>query len=306
MNTRKVISLAIAAVLVVAIVVIVLLQLNKPKPVVAAPQVAVTAHPMVKVVVAKTDLKIGQRLTTDDMMWQEWPVDAVNPAFITDGAAPPPTPAKAVATAKPDPAKPADSSVPAIAAPFMATISGSNAMSQLAGAVVREPILAKEPIVELKIVRAGEGGMVGAVLPPGMRAVSIPVTAETGAGGLIQPGDRVDVIQNRHADKGPAGGGGADIDSRVVLRNLRVIAIDQNVQANKGDKAMIGTTATLEVRAGDTPVIARAKSQGDIVLALRSYADAGGPSGAVVVATPVNRSVKIYRAGQRSDVTVTQ
>ncbi len=56
-----------------------------PAPVVA---VAAPAKPMANVLVASRDLPVGARLSATDMTWQPWPIEALNPNFVTDGAAP--------------------------------------------------------------------------------------------------------------------------------------------------------------------------------------------------------------------------
>ena len=169
--------------------------------------------------------------------------------------------------------------------------------------MVREPILSGEPVIERKIVRDGQGGFMAVVLQPGMRAMALPVTVESGAGGFILPGDRVDVLQSKRVDK--AGGGGQDVIGKLLMRNLRVLAIDQTTEPEKNAKSVVGATATLEVTAADAPKLARAKTQGDLMLALRSYADAGGPSGAVG-GNEEGERLRVFRAGQASEVMASQ
>ena len=104
---------------------------------------------------------------------------------------------------------------------------------------------------------------------------------DTGAGGFVLPGDHVDVILNVkmqgssdfHA--GPA----QPVQSRTVMRNLTVLAIDQTTQPKAGAASLVGATATLEVPAEDTEELAKAKDEGTLLLALRSYADMAGPAG---------------------------
>jgi pilus assembly protein CpaB len=267
----------------------------KPVTVVAAP--APVERPTAQVLVARRDLPIGTRITAADVGWQPWPADALNPSFITDGSAPaappPPTPQGKAAAGAAKAVKAAAS-----------MLSGSSGIQAVAGAVVREPILSGEPVTARKIVRGGEGGYMAVVLQPGMRAMALPVTVETGAGGFILPGDRVDVLQNRRVEN-PGGGANNQMTvAAVIMRNLRVLAIDQTTEPQKDAKAMVGAVATLEVPAGDEEVVSRAKSQGDLVLALRSYADAGGPSGRGVGGE--NQRIRVWRAGQASEVTVAQ
>jgi pilus assembly protein CpaB len=306
MAPARIIVLAVAFVAAIGLMFMVNRMMSaKPAPApIAAP--APPAKPTTNVLVAKADLPVGKRIERDDIGWQPWPIDSLNAAFITDGAAPPPPPVVVPAASK----NKGGTAVPAdAAAPAAAGVSGAGARDQLVGAIVREPILQGEPITERKLVRAGEGGFMSVVLQPGMQAVSLPVTVETGAGGFILPGDRVDVIQSRRIDKAGSGanggGGGQDVESRTILRNIRVLAVDQATEPPKGDKAVVGAVATLEVAAADAPLVARAKTQGDVILALRSYADAGGPSGRAV-SNADNEQVKFFRAGQVSEVTVSE
>ncbi len=135
------------------------------------------------------------------------------------------------------------------------------------------------------------------VLQPGMRAVSVPVTVESGAGGFILPGDRVDVVMTRKGD----GGGSQTAVATTVLHNLRVVAIDQRVEPDKNAKTIVGSTATIETPAADVEVLLRAKAQGDLSLALRSYADLGGSSGATMAKS---ETIRIVRAGHVSEASV--
>jgi pilus assembly protein CpaB len=110
-----------------------------------------------------------------------------------------------------------------------------------------------------------------AMLSPGMRAVSIIVSAESGAGGFILPNDRIDVIQTRKV-------GNAAI-SRVVLSNVRVLAVDQTFAQEKDTKTVIGKTATVEVTPEQAAALTSAQGAGQLSLALRPLAEetlAGG------------------------------
>jgi pilus assembly protein CpaB len=143
------------------------------------------------------------------------------------------------------------------------------------------------------------------VLQPGMRAVSVVVKPETAAGGFILPGDRVDVVQARASDA-QTNGGHAGFQAHVLLRNVRVLAIDQISQPPKnGTQSQIGSTATLEVAAADVGVIPSAKLQGDVILALRPYSDANGPAGRAADEGD-GGEVRIFRAGQPPEVMAMQ
>ena len=118
--------------------------------------------------------------------------------------------------------------------------------------IVRAPFVAGEPIREAKLVNAKGSGFMAAILPSGMRAVSTKLRLKPGAGGFILPNDRVDVImtpRNRD-DKG------GDRTSETILRNVRVLAIDQNVEEKNGQKVVVGKTATLELSPGQAETLA--------------------------------------------------
>ncbi|MDP2116605.1 MAG: Flp pilus assembly protein CpaB, partial [Brevundimonas sp.] len=178
------------------------------------------------------------------------------------------------------------------------------AKADYVGSVVREPILAGEPIVGRKIVRAGDSGYMAAYLEPGMRAMAIRVTVETAAGGFILPGDRVDVLLTREATPNNMGVMEGDRSSSTVMQNIKVLAIDQSTRAGDDEQAVVGATATLEIGPRDAEALALAKSQGELSLILRSYADTGGPSGRV--APPVRQfsAVRVYRGGEPEVVVV--
>jgi pilus assembly protein CpaB len=327
MKTVRIVVLAVAAVSAVGLAVLVRGALSgKPTSQAAAAVPVVKTEPMVKVLVAKRDLKIGDRLAADDLDWQEWPQKALNPAFITE--TPPPAPAPVAAAsgqppaktdAKAAPAKPADgkTTVAVQAKPgdagavdklthTMAMLGDGGPKARFVGAVVREPFLQGEPIVDRKVVKAGDGGFLSVVLPAGMRAMAVKVTVETAAGGFVLPNDHVDVILSRQLQ----GGGQAQFMSETVLRNIKVLAIDQSTQPDKGESTVVGATATLALTPADAEALALAKAQGDLSLVLRSYADLNGPTGR----TPKARSmasaagqlsvVRVFRNGQPTDVPV--
>ncbi|WP_292078603.1 Flp pilus assembly protein CpaB, partial [Brevundimonas sp. UBA7838] len=188
-------------------------------------------------------------------------------------------------------------------------LATTGAKSDYIGSVVREPILAGEPIVSRKIVRAGDSGYLAAYLEPGMRAMAIAVTVESAAGGFILPGDRVDVVLTAETNRDGAveGATKSKFASGVVLQNIKVLAIDQATRVGDDAQAVVGATATLEVRPQDSVLLAQAKSEGELSLSLRSYADTAGPSGATrrpVAAVSQPQAVRIYRGGAPEVVAV--
>ncbi len=192
-----------------------------------------------KVLVAAADIGLGGRVSGGTLKWQEWPKTAISSRYITNKQRP-------------------------------------NALTKFTGATARATIVAGEPILDGKLVKAGDGGFMAAILPSGMRAISVKISPETGAGGFILPNDRVDVIVTRRERH--RGSGGDVHVSETVLTDVRVLAIDQalNGEKNKKDgQVALGKTATLALRAAQAERLALAEARGDISLALRSMADAG-------------------------------
>jgi pilus assembly protein CpaB len=297
MNPVRLMIVLIAAVSAIGLAVVMQRALGgKPSAAPTALAAPVTGKPMTQVLVAKRDLAIGVRLTGEDVIWQAWPTEAVNAAFITNGAALPKPRGAAQATA-----------VMATAANDM--IGGVDPAKAVEGAIVRDPILTGEPITPRKIVRGGDGGYLSVVLSPGKRAMAVPVTSETAVGGFILPGDRVDVLQTHDAPARDGDGGmGKATIAETILQNIRVLALDQSTAAEKDAKSIVAATATLEVSPADAEALTRAKASGPVTLALRAYTDLGGPSG--VVRGRAERSaqddavVRINRGGETSNTAV--
>ena len=251
MKPARIIVICVAAVAAIGLALVVRAMGSPSKePVAVATAAPVDTRPMARVLVAAKDLQPGKRLEESDLDWKEWPLDQVNPAFITDGS----TPIPAAEQSKPEGAVAAVTR----AATDLAT---GGAKADYVGSVVREPILAGEPLVMRKIVRAGDSGYMAAYLEPGMRAMAIRVTVETAAGGFILPGDRVDVVLTRETTLGNIGAAEGDrskFTSATVMQNIKVLAIDQSTRACDDEQTVIGATATLEVGPRDAEALALA------------------------------------------------
>ena len=303
MKPARIIVICVAAVAAIGLALVVR-AMGSPSqtPTAVAAAAPVPTRPMAKVLVAAKDLQPGQRLAESDLAWKDWPVDEVNPAFITDGTTP------LAATEAVEGAEAADRPEGAVASVTRAAtaLATGGGKADYVGSVVREPILAGEPIVSRKIVRAGDSGYMAAYLEPGMRAMAIRVTVETAAGGFILPGDRVDVLLTRETNLGNAGaqeGDRSKFASSTVMQNIKVLAIDQSTRAGDDEQAVVGATATLEVGPRDAEALALAKSEGELSLVLRSYADTGGPSGRVA-AVRQSSAIRVYRGGAPEVVVV--
>ena len=235
---------------------------------VSKPPVQKTVEVKVKssdVLVARTDIGLGQ-ITNDSLFrWQSWPEETVTAGFITR-------------TAQPD------------------------AMTQLAGSIARAPIMAGEPITQQKLVKAGQGGVLAAILPAGMRAISTRIKEETAVGNLILPNDRVDVILIRRL-RGRSGQ--EEYVSDLLFGNVRVLDIGQQIETKEGKKTADGaaTTATLELTARQAELLALGNSMGDISLSLRSIADLDvnqGPTAGIDPSVKESTAIRVLRYGTAS------
>jgi pilus assembly protein CpaB len=190
--------------------------------------------PTVEILVAKSDIGLGQPVKPEDLQWQTWPASAGNN--------------------------------------LVNRASRAEAITEIAGSIARAPFIAGEPIREQRLVKANGSGFMAAILPTGMRAISTEISPETGAGGFILPNDRVDVILSKR-EKNPDGRGSDVVQSEIILSNIRVLAIDQAPKEKEGVNSLVGRTVTLELKPEQAETLARAPQSGTLALALRSITD---------------------------------
>jgi pilus assembly protein CpaB len=145
------------------------------------------------------------------------------------------------------------------------------------------------------------------ILPSGRRAVATQIAADTSAGGFILPNDYVDVIMTRRS--AAAGGSGAEgFITETILKNIRVLAIDQAIQEDEeGRRVRVGDTATLELTPQQAEIITVAQQMADrLTLALRPVADAQEPvesAGEYLVSGNGRRgTVRLIRSGEVTEV----
>lgn len=224
----------------------------------AAPQIST-----VDVLVAKSDISMGQAISPGEVQWQPWPAGTSVGNFIRKSERP-------------------------------------TAIEDLAGHIARAPFVAGEPIREAKLVNAKGSGFMAAILPSGMRAVSTQISPETGAGGFILPNDHVDVILTRR-DAEKTGGG--QQTSETILSNIRVLAIDQTVEEKNGQKVVVGKTATLELAPNQAETLALGQQLGTLSLALRSITDASRDTKTEDDKPNTRGSINVVRFGVSTPVT---
>src|SRR4029450_7484327 len=149
-------------------------------------------------------------------------------------------------------------------------IEGKRQLTDFVGAVARTSFRVGQPLVDTDIVMPGPAPFLAAVLRPGLRAVSVPATATSAVSGFIYAGDRVDVLLT-HALKSEKGD--EHHATETILRNARVIAMDQKLDFAPGDKPDVAKTATLELTAKQTEIVTLGVKMGELSLVLRSLQD---------------------------------
>ncbi len=195
----------------------------------------------VRVLVANRDLPAGTVILGSEIeghiRWQPWPEKDLDPAWVVIGE----------------------------------NEDGKEKKSQFGGATVTRGFVTGEPISGARLLMKGESGFMAANLSPGMRAVSININPASAVAGFITPGSRVDVmLTERWQEPDPVTGTTKTrYVSEIILEDVKVLAIDQNVD-DIAQAAIVGRTATIEVTPKEAEKIAVAMAIGQLSLTLRS------------------------------------
>ena len=159
------------------------------------------------------------------------------------------------------------------------TITGSRdkVIARLRGSLVRRFLDTKSPVTSNHILSPHDRGFLASVLEAGKRAVSIEVDEESGVSRLIWPGDHVDVVLTHEIDKDKP----LTTMSETILQNVRIIAIDQDIEEGQSAPANNATAnnaappkppkhpVSLELKPEEVQKIAVAKKLGTLSLAIR-------------------------------------
>lgn len=207
----------------------------------ASAPVAVAAQQQAgpEVLVATRSLPVGTIIDAEALRYQVWPQGLVQPAYYIRGS------------------------------------QGGNP-ADLIGTVVRSEITAGQPVTQGALVRPGERGFLAAALGPGMRAITVAVSATSGVAGFVFPGDRVDMVLTQEVTG--EGDGPSLRVSETIIRNIRVLATDQRINARDEEGNQVAApiaTVTLEATPRIAEKIAVAQTLGQLSLSLRSLADNG-------------------------------
>ncbi len=236
MDVKK-IALALGALLVAGIAAFMAKSMFAAKPVVPSVKAAAVPNTGPEILVATRTLPVGTIIEPDSFRYQPWPKELIENAYYK---------------------------------------KGEEAPTALAGRVVRSPVTAGQPLTKGALVQPGDRGFLAAALGPGMRAITVPVSAQAGVAGFVFPGDRVDLIMTQTVPGSDGDTGPALRAAETIVRNVRVLATDQRaVTEETNGQRVVKTfsTITLEVTPRIAEKVAVAQAIGQLSLALRSIAD---------------------------------
>jgi len=245
MNPRNLILMVLAAAGVILVVLLTRSFLSNAQQK-GQPAAESTRVAEAKILVAKRDLHVGTILKPEDITWQAWPEKGVSEAYFK---------------------------------------SGTDKAQTLNGKVVRVPLTKGEPVTRSSIVAQGDRGFMAAILGTGMRAVTIKLSATSGIGGFVFPGDRVDVILSHALEVSRSE---KYQIAETVFQNVRVLAVDQ--KSSSDDKAKVAKTATIEVTPKMAEKVAMLSNLGGLTLSLRSLANNGNSPSSNPNSPPVSET----------------
>lgn len=219
-----------------------------------------------QILVAKTPIGMGERLSDQNIEWADWPEGALRPEYVTAAATP-------------------------------------DAITDMKGAVARFEFFPGEPIREQKLVRSDQGYL-SAVLEKGMRGVSISVAAESASGGFIVPNDHVDVVLTRSTELGQTSetilSNVKVLAINTRLGELGATGAPDDPNNPRAEVFANVAIATLELDPGQSETVINAGQLGKLSLALRSIIDfAQGPTTDKVQR---NAPIKVIRYGLEANV----
>lgn len=139
-----------------------------------------------------------------------------------------------------------------------------HSIEEVSGKIATGDIFQGEPVLGQRIADKNAGSMLASLVDDQMRAVSVRVNDVIGVAGFLLPGNRVDVLASRME--------GRRALTDTVLQNIKVLAVDQTVAANK-DTPVIVRAVTLEVSPPDSEKLFQAIQEGSIHLTLRNPVD---------------------------------
>lgn len=196
-----------------------------------------------QIVVAAKDLPAGTIIQANSLIFRDWPQSGIDQAAYV--------------------------------------VIGTGTVEEFDGSVVREGLRAGAPVVRGNLIKRGESGFLAAVLTPGMRAVSISVNPNTGVAGFVFPGDHIDLVLSHAVNFEMSGGRQIPhAVSETLLRNLRVVAVDQR-SGDQEQTPALSNVVTVEATSEQAESISLAQRMGELRVILRPLAQKAGADGSL-------------------------
>lgn len=161
-------------------------------------------------------------------------------------------------------------------------------VQEVVGKMSKYYILPGEPILAPRIADPRSGALLAGMIETNKRAVAVRVDDVVGVAGFLLPGSHVDVVASRRVDQDR-------YDTRTILTNLKVLAVDQTASAGGQDKPVVVRAVTLEADPAQAELLIKATREGSVQLALRNPGDHAVPQAVVSLeraqsARPVRRA----------------
>ena len=199
----------------------------------------------IRVLVANKNLATGSILNEEAMTWQFWVDESLNKQYVVVDE----------------------------------EELQAERIKEFIGGIVRRPMFEGEPILASKVFKRDKPGFMAGMLDAGKRAMSISVSARTGASGFILPGDEVDILLTHDKARevlqkmGPRDPNAPLVVlssvTETILRSVLILAVDQKIDDFE-NKAEVAKTVTLELTPKQSEILTTARAMGKLSLVLRS------------------------------------
>ncbi|MBA4501412.1 Flp pilus assembly protein CpaB [Marinobacterium marinum] len=133
--------------------------------------------------------------------------------------------------------------------------------AEVEGMVSLQDILAGDALRRERLSDHKEGATLAALIDPEKRAFTVRVNDVVGVAGFLLPGNHVDIIATKNEGK--------TVKAKTVLRDIKVLAVDQKARTDKNDPVVV-RAVTLELTPQESEELARAREEGRIQLTLRN------------------------------------
>ena len=132
---------------------------------------------------------------------------------------------------------------------------------EVEGKVSTTAIARGEILVNERFAAHERGSTLAALIDKEMRAITVRVDDVIGVGGFLLPGNTVDVLAARKVNQRAV--------TETILRNIKVLAVDQTAAANENEPVIV-RAVTLEMTPEQAEVVVKARTEGTIQLTLRN------------------------------------